>query len=329
MKSNRLFGSILVFYILFLTFGQSHAQQYSPEFKALLNQIQQNYLAPKGENLSSLQNKYPTVVATLIGHALRQQTVHVQQNPSLNNQFINLQREAGAYIGEVARTTSARFDDGSRYTPDALWSIVNRAFQGQDDGWVLQTFRVQNGTMPSVLASSHRPQQPQIPAGKPPMKEKKQIELLGQVAKGKPGKNDDNDLSGDWQSLYPTGRYSAAENPESYIVVRFNRQGNTYIGQVVQSGKLETHIHPVGTTFCKAERIDNGRFYKGIYYYYDNGAVKQAEVEMEVYGTDTDFCKRSKSKTCGHANISWKNKSAVYIYSVSSLCKWFNQQTSP
>ena len=81
MKYNRLFGSALIFCMLFLTFGQSHAQQYSPEFQALLNQIQQNYLAPKGENLSSMRNQYPSIVAALIGHALRQQMVHVQQNP--------------------------------------------------------------------------------------------------------------------------------------------------------------------------------------------------------------------------------------------------------
>ena len=94
MKSNWLFGSVLIFCILFLTFGQCHAQQYSPEFQALLNQIQQNYLAPKGENLSSMRSQYPAVVATLVGHALRQQMVHVQQNPSLNNQFMNLQQRS-------------------------------------------------------------------------------------------------------------------------------------------------------------------------------------------------------------------------------------------
>ena len=182
MKSNWLFGSILIFCILFLTFGQSHAQQYSPEFQALLNQIQQNYLAQKGDNLSSLRNRYPTVVATLIGHALRQQTVYVQQNSSLNNQFTSLQREARAYIGEVARTTTVRLVDGSPFNPEDLWSMVNKALQGGDDGWILETFGVRTGTMPSVLVARSEPQQPQLPGGRPPMKEKNQIELLGKVA---------------------------------------------------------------------------------------------------------------------------------------------------
>ena len=127
MKFKWLFGSVLISGILFLTFGQCHAQQYSPKFQALLNQVQQTYLTPKGLNLSSLLEKYPTVLATIIGHALRQQSVHVQQNPSLNNLFMDLQQEAQAYIGEVARTTPARIHDGSRFTSENLWIIVNSA----------------------------------------------------------------------------------------------------------------------------------------------------------------------------------------------------------
>jgi len=184
MKFHRLFGSAFIFCALFLCFGPCHAQQYSPEFQALLNQIQQNYLAQKGDNLSSLRNRYPTVVATLIGHALRQQTVYVQQNSSLNNQFTNLQREARAYIGEVARTTTARLVDGSPFNPEDLWSMVNKALQGRDDGWILETFGVRTGTMPSVLVARSEPQSPGPPAGRPPRKieEKKEIELLGKTA---------------------------------------------------------------------------------------------------------------------------------------------------
>ena len=196
MKSNWLFGSVLIFCILFLTFKQCHAQQYSPEFQALLNQIQQNYLAPKGDNLSSMRSRYPAVIATLVGHALRQQMVHVQQNPSLNNQFMNLKRQAQVYIGEVARTTSARLDDGSRLTPQELWNIANRAYQGQDDGWILQNFRVQTGTMPLVLAASSRPQQPGRPAGGLFEKEEKnQIELFGKVAPSVKGPDNCDNLA--------------------------------------------------------------------------------------------------------------------------------------
>ena len=100
MKSNWLFGSALVLCLFFLTMEQSHAPwEYRPQFQALLNQIQQNYLAPKGENISSMRSQYPSIMATLVGHALRQQTVHVQQNPSLNNQFTNLKQQAQVYIG--------------------------------------------------------------------------------------------------------------------------------------------------------------------------------------------------------------------------------------
>ena len=183
MKSNRLFGSALVFCILFLTFGPCHAQRYSPEFQALLKQIQQNYLAPRGDNLSSMRNQYPNIVAALVGHALRQQALHVQQNPSLNNRFASLQQQAQVYITDVARTTSSRVrnEDGSPVTPENLWFVVNKFYQGQDDDWIWQNFRVRTGTMPSVMVASPGVQPPRPPVWDPPMKEEKknQIELFG------------------------------------------------------------------------------------------------------------------------------------------------------
>lgn len=186
MKSHRLFGSALVFCILFLSFGPCHAQQYTPEFQAFLNQIQQNYLSPRGDNLSSMRTQYPNLVAALVGHALRQQALHVQQNPSLNNRFASLQQQAQVYITDVARTTSSRVrnEDGSPVTPESLWFVVNKFYQGQEDAWIWQNFRVRTGTMPSVLATRSGPQKPGPPVGDPLIKteEKTQIDLLGQGA---------------------------------------------------------------------------------------------------------------------------------------------------
>ena len=185
MKSHRLFGSALIFCALFLCFGPCHALQYSPEFQALLNQIQQHYLAPKGDNLSSMRNQYPNIVAALVGHALRQQAVHVRQNSSLNNRFTSLQQEARAYITEVARTTTyrGRNDDGSPVaSPENLLFIANKFFQGQEDALILQLYGVRTGTMPSVMVARAEPQPPGPPVGTPPRKEKNEINLLGNTA---------------------------------------------------------------------------------------------------------------------------------------------------
>jgi hypothetical protein len=246
MKSNRFFEAVLVFCILFLTIEEIHAQRYSPEFQALLNQIQQSYLAPKGDNLSSMRNQYPSVVAALIGHALRQQMVHVQQNPSLNNWFKNLQQEARTYITDVARTTSyrGRNEDGSPLTPESLWFVVNKVFQGQEDALIFQHFGVRTGTMPPVLAAGpeHRPLPP--PVGAPLMKEEKnQIELLGKSApsvKGPPKEppppppprkitlNPDG-IQGIWYSegVGGSAQLRVWKEGDTYLGMLTNRQGTT------------------------------------------------------------------------------------------------------
>ncbi len=197
MKSNWLFGPVLIFCILFLTFEPCHAQQYSPEFQALLNQVQQYYLAPKGENIPFLRSQFPAVMAALVGHALRQQGVHVRQNPSLNHRFTNLQQEARTYITDVARTTAFRHDNGSRFTPEDLWNIVNKVLQGHDDAWIFQNFGVRTGTMPSVLAARSGSQPPRRPLGdlleKP--EETNQVELLGKVAPSVKGPDNCDNLA--------------------------------------------------------------------------------------------------------------------------------------
>jgi len=260
MKSNRLFGPVFIFCILFLNFGPCHAQEYSPQFQALLNQIQQIYLAPKGENISVLRSQYCEVMAALIGHALRQQMMYVQQNPSLNNQFTILRQDAQVFITDLARTTSARMQDGNPYPPDGLWYIVNKVYQGQEEEWIQQNFRVQTGAMPSVLAARSVPQKPGPPVGDPLIKseEKTQIDLFGNVAPPVKG-SDTCDGPAYWSPQcngYRQKREAAAEaernrsralNPDGIqgenwssiggTRLRIWKQGDLYLGSM--SGKTE------------------------------------------------------------------------------------------
>jgi hypothetical protein len=252
MKFICMLGTVLILVILFLTCGQCHAQQYSPAFNSLLNQIQQAYLAPKGEKLLSLSNKYPAVLAGLIGHALRQQMIHVQQNRSLNNPFMSLQREAQAYITQVAQTTPARLQDGSRFTPEGLWYLVNNAFQGQDDGWILQNFGVRTGTMPSVLAASTAPPPSDLPpSGRPPFKKEEPpsgdgIELVGvkpqrgvpadppEPTKGKSIINKDT-VIGLWEHFNPHPEQKQVYDKYGgvpFCRLKIEKQADYYVGRV-------------------------------------------------------------------------------------------------
>jgi hypothetical protein len=244
MKSHRLFGLVLIFCALFFSSGSCHAQKYSPEFQALLNQIQQSYLAPKGDNLSSMWNQHPSTLAALVGHALRQQVFHVQQNPSLNNRFTSLQQEARAYITEVARTTTyrGRNEDGSLVaSPDNLWFIANKFFQGQEDALILQHYGVRTGTMPSVLAASSRSQPPGRSVAAPPFKEKEtnQINLLGQTApptKGAPpGETPPQPTPQRQVTLQPDGIIGNWNGNSGKTQLRIWKQGDLYLGTM--SGK--------------------------------------------------------------------------------------------
>ena len=235
MKSKWRSMVFPIFCLLILTPAPFRAQQYSPAFQALLNMIQTGYLTPKGDDLSSLRDRFPAVVATLIGHALRQQALYIQKDPALSNPLTSLQNEAGAYITDVARTTSARLEDGGRFTPEDLWQIVDRAYQGQDDDWVLQIFRVRTGTMPLILSSQTGTPPP--PLGNPPRKKSNEIDLLGNKAPSDkntrpPGQLTPPSPSGAPYTLEPDGILGdwASENGKTRLKIW--KEGDMYLGSM-------------------------------------------------------------------------------------------------
>lgn len=121
-------------------------EQYSPEFRALLRQTQRIYISPKGQTIVLWEQQFPILLAGVIGHALRQQLVFVQQNPSLNSKFMDLQRETKSYLAGVAQRTQV---PGT--TLNDLWYFTARAIQGYEDEQVWQNYGVQIGTMPSIF----------------------------------------------------------------------------------------------------------------------------------------------------------------------------------
>jgi hypothetical protein len=280
MKPHQLFGSALVFCVLFLSFEPCHAQTYSPEFQSLLNQIQQNYLAPKGENISVLRSQYPEVMAALVGHALRQQAIHAQQDPSLNNQFTNLQRDAQVFITDVARTTSARMQDGSPYPPDGLWYIVDRVYQGQEEDWIWQNFRVKSGTMPSVMAARSGPQAPAPPVGRPLMtkEEKDEIDLLGRVAPPVTGPPAE-------QRPQPTPQRQITLNPDGIqggnwtgnggkTQLRIWKQGDLYLGSMSGETEMLYYYFKPNEVCLRLKYVgkgEKGLIFKGTFYRMQSG----------------------------------------------------------
>ncbi len=178
---------LIIFLVVSFSFGSpaySQQRQFSPEFISLMTQVQQMYLAPRGVTIGMLENQAPASLATVIGHALRQQWPYIQQNPSLQNSFVNLQYEVIGYLDEVAKITRDPGPRGQGVTGDMLWNLTSRAMQGHDDNWVWKNYGVQPGTMPSIFAGGPGTQPPQSflkpPFVEPePQKPRDRLDLLG------------------------------------------------------------------------------------------------------------------------------------------------------
>jgi hypothetical protein len=283
----------------------SQQLQYSPQFQSFVNQVQQIYLAPRGQTLANLANNYPTILATVIGHALRQQIVFAQQSPSGNNQFMNLQREAQAFMTQVARTTPARLQDGRPYVPEGLLYLMNKSLQGTDDSWVLQNFGVAIGMMPSVLAASPGPQPFPGPVRKPPFGEEQppsgdtgdSINLLGvqpqqgvkdfqplpEIKPGAPHRDlQIDDILGTWQWCDDKGGCSQLNVQRIYCdgkdqCGRLQGSGYAYAGRVVNGqGPFEhPRYAPYFYVRYKEKRTDiNTLIYRGNALYRSHGGQK-------------------------------------------------------
>lgn len=140
--------------ILFVPFSSySFPNKTSKEFKNLLNEVHRLYIKPKGWNLSEMERKAPGVLASVIGHALRQQLNYVKKKPSLKRKFKQLQIETQGYFVYVARVAGYRDSLGNKISPQDLWQVALDYIRGDMDKDVWQNFGVKVGSMASVLDS--------------------------------------------------------------------------------------------------------------------------------------------------------------------------------
>ena len=141
---------------------------YSRDFQALLNEVQRMYIGPQGGRLDVWERQRPRDVAMLVGHALRQQSLHVRNNPPLQGPYNNLVQEARAYISRV--------ESMNRTAPNSLLGVMTRALNGGDDYQVYSRYRVKVGSMPAVFAAGQSG--PGGPDYDLPVREKKQGEQI-------------------------------------------------------------------------------------------------------------------------------------------------------
>jgi len=136
------------------SFGPCHAQQYSPEFQASSESDFNRIIFRQEDNLSSMRNQYPNVVAALVGMPWGSRRFMSSINPSLEHRFARLSTASQVYITDVARTTSLPVSEmrtAARWHRRVLWFVVNKFYQGQEDAWILaRTFVFEPGRCPRL-----------------------------------------------------------------------------------------------------------------------------------------------------------------------------------
>ena len=166
-----------------------------------------------------------------------------------------------------------------------------RAFQGQDDDWIWQNFRVRTGTMPSVMAAGPGDQQQRRPLTDPFTKEEKtNIDLLGQRAPSVKGPDNCDNVAlyfspqCEWYRKQKEAQAEAARqkskalNPDGVAGTWFARQrklqlkiwkqGDMYLGSI--SGETSWTYNFKPKEVCLRIKYvgagKDGPVYKGQYY---------------------------------------------------------------
>jgi hypothetical protein len=165
------------------------AQQFnpSPQYVTFMNEIQRTYLTQKGWAIRPMEFEYPRTLASIVGHALRQQATHIGPNHRNDPAFRRLKDEAFLYLYNVVIRAGYKDEDGNPITADDMHQIAEHHMAGNRDDDITAFFGVRVGDMKPVIQtqiSSSRT--PQGPLSIPWQEEGDSISLLGVEADPEP-----------------------------------------------------------------------------------------------------------------------------------------------
>jgi hypothetical protein len=161
MENRILFSKKCVLVVLWFAFFvqtplRLDAGVSSQDFRVqeLLSLAEQFFLIPNGASLQSIdatRSAHLENLSIMLGLVLRTQADYVQNDPSIANDFMELQGRAMLFLEETARQ-SGHLDD-----PERFWrSYAVEAIEGRSNEYVRRVFKVDPDALfiPSLLASS-------------------------------------------------------------------------------------------------------------------------------------------------------------------------------
>ncbi|MBN1546578.1 MAG: hypothetical protein JW902_07965 [Syntrophaceae bacterium] len=125
----------------------------SEALTAIMKQVEQTYLYPKGLSFGDMLNNYPVSAAQLFGIGMMAQVDYSKQNQAARTNYLRLSEEIKNFLGQLALIHQTDPNGLHLITQEQLWDAFRQGFTGQCNGWAIANFGLDpfNVRQPSVL----------------------------------------------------------------------------------------------------------------------------------------------------------------------------------
>ncbi len=158
---------VTVLLVLALLTGAVAADRtWSPDFLALMSEVERQYLEENGQDHWTLAHEFPSLLAMLVGKKMQEQDRYLTKDPSLADREKAVVLDIRAWFGMIAESLDhVEPFTGYRITEDSLSQIVFDAYQGKYDDYLFQEYGSRDLPYgPSIYSMRNKtPEKPEVP----------------------------------------------------------------------------------------------------------------------------------------------------------------------
>lgn len=125
----------------------------SGALRALMNQVEQTYLARNGYTFGAALNGNPDGAARLLGIGMMPQAEYSRQSQTNRRRYLGLIDEIKGFLRQLAQIHQNDPNSRRRVTYEQLWDAFKEGFTGKNNRWAIDTFGVDPFAVrqPSIL----------------------------------------------------------------------------------------------------------------------------------------------------------------------------------